>query len=124
MNEIQQLENKLKDLRMEEWRKKQADQATRKSNFLAKNKHDVYHASDYAGMSSSGVSFYYGYESTSCKKHGNEYCDCDESEWCFTATHDSAEVMRIPKSKLWYENGEEPMFYLLCGIAIYMNKKD
>ena len=49
MNEIQQLENKLKYLRMEEWRKKQADQATRKSNFLAENKHDVYHASDYVG---------------------------------------------------------------------------
>lgn len=90
-----------------------------------------YAASDYAGLKTKKYEFYYGYEKTVCKSHGDDcviggdFDDCDENEWAFVASEtDGKELMRIGASKLGLDerDHEETALALLHGIGIFMDK--
>ena len=89
---------------------------------------DVYRSDDYAGLECGKYKFYFGYEETWCPvKSHKEDCEdngCDKREWCFTASINSKEVMKVPVSKLYPpEKQEEPMFLLLSGIGLFLQRK-
>lgn len=100
----------------------------KKQDFIKKTGIDVYTSDDYCGLEAKGISFYYGYEVTACpvNSHKDEDdCyekDCDKREWCFVATENGVEVMKLTKSELHPEEGEEPFWYLIAGIGHYLNK--
>jgi hypothetical protein len=87
---------------------------------------EVYGSDDYAGMRSPRFAFYFGYEKTRCPHHGDDArCYCDESEWCFTASHMSTEAARYTQSELDTSTdgrlyADEPYSYLLAGIGRYL----
>lgn len=89
---------------------------------------NIYQSSDYCGLSIDNLSFYYGYEVTMCPKHkSEEVCeqvDCELREWCFTADEGNKEVLKLPTSKLWFINDADIMWYLLSGIAHYLQLKN
>jgi hypothetical protein len=123
---IQELENELSRRKFEEYQAKYADTQKKKNDFRKTRGIDVYTSDDYCGMSNGTYDFYYGYEVTECpvKSHKlDDDCyeeDCDKREWCFTASVNGTEFMRLPTSQLWGEEGEEPFFYLLGGIAQFL----
>ena len=86
----------------------------------------VFTSDDYCGLTikKPNISFYYGYEETSCPvKSHRENCEdngCEKREWCFTVQVNDKEVMRIPTSKLHPDEGEEPFWYLVAGIGQYL----
>lgn len=92
---------------------------------------NCYTASDYAGLKTKKYEFYYGYEKTVCRKHGDdcvingEVDDCDENEWAFVASEtDGKELMRLGVSKLGLgdHDHEETALVLLHGIGKFMDK--
>lgn len=87
---------------------------------------DVYIASDYAGMKSGNLHFYFGYEHIVCAYHENEEeCDrrdCDEKEWAFVVSRAEKEILVIPQSKLHPRKNEDTSFYLLSGIALFLKE--
>lgn len=122
---IQELKDELRIKEMQEYERQRKAKLEKEENFRKENGVDVYTSDDYCGMSNGTCSFYYGYEVTACPKHkGKEHCwrdeDCELREWCFTADVDNKEVMRLRTSQLWGEDGEEPFFYLLGGIARFL----
>lgn len=110
MSKIQELEDELRRLKMEEHQRKYQASLKKEDEFRKEKGLDVYTSDDYCGMSSGRYSFYYGYEIT---KNG---------QWCFTADVDGKEVMRLKRSELWPEDGEEPFWYLLAGIAQFLKQ--
>ena len=117
---IQELEQELRERKYEEAEKKRTEKLRKEEMFREKNKTNVYWSDDYAGLESGDYSFYYGYEKTLCPFHKTERCSCDEQEWCFVAEIKEQEVVRIPSSKLWFEN-KEVMEMLLLGIGCFLN---
>jgi len=87
---------------------------------------EVYWASDYVGVENGKHKFYYGYEETFCPLHGkNIDCGCDHMSWCFVASVDDKEVMRLTTSELQNlvdDNPKTMMDYLLIGIAEYLRR--
>ena len=77
-----------------------------------------YRASDYAGLSTDGVSFYYGYEAT----HEGEDFDKDEEnyEWCFQATDKQDRMLTIPFSELGADDMFDVIDCLMIGIGTYL----
>jgi len=75
---------------------------------------EVYSASDYAGLRTADIHFYYGYEET------------QDGEWCFTVDVKSKvhqhydEVMRIPESQL---KQNDVVLNLLHGIGQWIAKE-
>ena len=69
-------------------------------------------ASDYAGVRGGNVDLYYGYEQTD-----------ENGEWCFVATEDGVEQMRIPQSKLGIKDSFNPASNLMAGIAIFVSRR-
>ena len=78
---------------------------------------DVYGSDDYWGLSVGKYKFYFGYEYLMCLKHSD--CSCDDKEWCFVASVDDKEVMRIPESRLGGDTGERQ---LLHGVGQFLSK--
>lgn len=85
---------------------------------------EFYSASDYAGLSGGGFSFYYGYETALCQ--AEDFNDDDRNEhteaWRF-------EVTRNGKT-LWSKTADdlgvgkychEPKHVLMCGIAKWLD---
>ena len=100
----------------------------RKEETYRKTKNiDVYCSDDYAGLEAWKYKFYFGYEETMCPVKGHkEDCEdngCEKREWCFVATVNNKKVMRIPASKLYPKKQEEPMFFLLSGIGLFLQKE-
>ncbi len=89
---------------------------------------DVYCSDDYAGLKAGKYKFYFGYEETMCPiKSHKEDCEdngCKKREWCFVAIVNNKEIMRIPVSKLYPKKEEEPMFFLLAGIGLFLQIKE
>ena len=83
----------------------------------------TYSASDYAGLVTPHVEFYYGYEKTWCPDHNHGPCpeDCDKAEWCFTADF-GGEHIAIPVSNLSVEDKWNCQTCLLAGIAAILTK--
>lgn len=88
---------------------------------------EVYGSDDYAGMKSPRFTFYFGYEKTRCPHHGDDkgLC-CDDSRWCFTASHMGEERARYTQPEL--EAGtrglrpfDEMCGFLLAGIGKYLS---
>lgn len=80
---------------------------------------NVYSAGDYAGLEVDDLKFYYGYEVTE-----PEESDDWETEWCFQVKRDGVEVLKITTSQIEKATdvaGDEPVNYLLAGIAIWLN---
>jgi hypothetical protein len=75
------------------------------------NKPNFYTASDYAGLTFCGGSFYYGYEVTSG----------DDEEWCFSAKFGENEII-IPFSKLGAKNMFDVTVCLNMGIGWILAK--
>lgn len=67
-----------------------------------------YVASDYAGVSGGGVTFYYGYEETLGE------------EWCFVVRESGKETMRIPQSKLGCKDRWNVVENLMAGISQWL----
>jgi len=85
--------------------------------------HDKYAiASDYAICEAGDLRFYFGYEFTLCKCGKDSNCECEEKEWCFIASNNGEEIMRIPQSKLGLDFGLDMSEYLLAGIGFYGDK--
>ncbi len=96
----------------------------------------VYYSGDYAGMENGALKFYYGYEETRCKTHGDggppegRQCECEDREWCFVAWMDEVEMARYTQKELETEcsyaspklSSSEPYAYLLLGIGKYIRK--
>lgn len=90
----------------------------------------LFGASDYAGLiTKNDLSFYYGYEKTSCDVHGYDNrkdCESCDTEWCFTASRKGKEVWRCSNSTIErcfkdsIKAGEPCENYLLAGIALYL----
>ena len=93
----------------------------------SKSKVQVYTSDDYAGMECKKYNFYFGYEHTYCKKHGNDskLCsetDCDNVEWAFVVEDKKGkELFRLPESKLITEVNA-PLVGLVHGIGQFLNK--
>ena len=91
----------------------------------------VYYSDDYAGLELDGISFYFGYEETKCKRHKRN-CECEDNEWAFTVTKDKKIIMKLSQSELIkfisYQSpkdfDDEPYGFLLAGIGIYLNVVD
>lgn len=128
MSRIDELKDELRKLEMEELANKQTQARQKEETFRKATGIDVYTSDDYCGMSNGIVSFYFGYEVTMCPKHKyQETCernDCDLSEWCFTADIETTEVMKLPASKISATEGEEPFWYLISGIALFLNNTE
>jgi len=83
------------------------------------NKPRVYSASDYAGLSANGASFYYGYEQTACVECLGHNCKDHpdaEQEWCFVATLPNLTVT-IASSRLGSKDKFNCDENLLLGIG-------
>jgi hypothetical protein len=121
---VSQIEYHLNNLKNDEYRKKRELERQAEEAFRAVNNIEIYEASDYCGLRNGEVQFYYGYEATYCPEHDDErICEavmCEKREWCFTATKDGTEVLRLPTSKLWYINDAHIVWYLLSGIGQYL----
>ena len=126
MKTIQELENELAQRRRDESEAKRREEYKKEEIFRKAEKIDVYTSDDYCGMTNGKYDFYYGYEVTECaiKSHRKNCEDngCEKREWCFTASVDNKEVMKIRKSLLWHDSGDEPFFYLLAGIARFIRE--
>ena len=120
----QQIEQYLHSRNRKESMDKLLKETQIKESFKSRKNLDIYEASDYCGMSIGKYHFYYGYEATHCDRHGDnsEECHCYGKEWCFTAKIDNEEVLRIPRSELWYDESAPITWYLLSGIGQYFNK--
>ena len=85
---------------------------------------DVYFSDDDAGMTTGRFSFYFGYEATVCPHHGNDSdCECDERDWCFTASEGGEEVARFTCAELdadLKDHFNEPPVLLLAGIGRFL----
>jgi len=76
-------------------------------------KPDYYVASDYAGLTFEGGSFYYGYEETMG----------EDEEWCFVAKIDGLPEIKIPSSKLaGIKDQDECAINLAIGIGWVLTK--
>ena len=121
MNRIQELEQELRKEKEKEFKKRQEEIKKAKE----KIKTSVCGSDDYYCADIDWFSFYYWYEATVCKKHPKtddceDRYDCDQREWCFTATIWDKEVMRIPASELSVDwNIEE---YLISGMLMFIEK--
>lgn len=104
-------------------KEREAEEAFKRATNL-----NIYQSSDYCGMSIGSLSFYYGYEDTMCPKHrSEEQCerlDCELREWCFSVMENDKVLLRLPTSKLWFINDADIMWYLLSGIAQYLQLKN
>lgn len=92
-----------------------------------KSKYDVYTASDYAGLESKNIKFYYGYEHSLCPvcntKNRGEYCDDhpdEDSDWCFIADFKNKQVV-IPFSKMAVDDKFDTSECLLFGISTFFD---
>lgn len=72
---------------------------------------DDYTALDVKIDGKRALEFYFGYEVE------------EDDEWCFTASENGKEVMRIKASEL-SSNNEEIVRYLLIGIGKYLLEKN
>lgn len=117
--EAVELERKASNLRKEAFDEKRKRELESKESFEKRTKIRVYAASDYAGFENGEYSIYYGYEKTICANHGTKKCpeECDEYEWAFVAEKNGKEVMRLGTGELHHSKNEDPMFYLLAGVA-------
>lgn len=79
-------------------------------------------ASDYAICEAGDYFFYFGYEFTLCKCGKDSNCECEAKEWCFVASNQIGEIMRIPQSKLGLDSGLDMYEYLLTGIGFFGDK--
>ena len=71
-----------------------------------------YIASDYAGMTGGGVSFYFGYEETTA-----------EEEWCFVAREEGKEPFCVPQSQLEVKDRWDVAANLLAGIGKWLDQR-
>lgn len=77
---------------------------------------------DYAVVRFAGCCFYYGYEET-VPEHVDEEDEDDESiEWAFVATVNGEEIIRLPTSAFDLHPAEDPVYFLLAGIAYLMSE--
>lgn len=88
----------------------------------------AFRASDYAGLETADLKFYYGYEETVCPTHKTpEDCeadDCGDSEWAFTVDKNGERIMHIGETELEKNctDGEIDSTEqgLLVGIGMYL----
>jgi hypothetical protein len=73
---------------------------------------NFYIASDYAGVSGGGISFYYGYEETQF------------DEWCFVAREGDKEILRLPQSQLGCKDRWNVGENLLAGIGKWLERNN
>ena len=82
---------------------------------------------DWANFDIGHLRFYFGYEYTYCKKHGNDKdCDCEEKEECFIVYNkkNNKELMRLPESKIIPKPVTDNVFdYMLIGLGIFFQTK-
>lgn len=71
---------------------------------------------DYAALEVGSYTFYYGYEHTTCKEHGDD-SNCDCNDWCFVVIVERQIVYRLSE-----DNQEEdyPLEGLVMGIGSYL----
>ena len=108
MSKITDLEKQLQELRYSEAETKRKQRQEALECFRELQGIDVYTSDDYCGLGVGDIHFYYGYEVE------------ENEEWGFTVSKQKKEIFRLPKSKLWPEEGEEPYCYLLAGIGHYI----
>jgi hypothetical protein len=124
-----QLREEARKLEYQAHEEKRIAKLKEEESYRTSSKIDVFCSDDYAGLDSGKYHFYFGYEETYCpvKSHKTEdNCyekDCDKREDCFVVSVDNKEVLRVPRSKLYPKEGEEPMFYLLAGIGLFLKKQ-
>lgn len=74
----------------------------------------IFSASDYAGIETGDLYFYYGYEVK------DELTD----EWCFKVEQKDKEIFRLTKTQIEKQtegfNSDEPMYYVTAGIGIWL----
>lgn len=81
---------------------------------------------DYASIRSGPYEFYYGYESLSCRIHGdnNQACEannCDETEWAFTVLKNARTLVKVPGSSLGRTKpGERVEDRLMAGLSRFL----
>ena len=123
LQKAEELKREARDLERQVYEEKERIQRKKNDEFKEKFKIDTWNASDYAGLDSGDLHFYYGYEYTKCPEHGSDDCsrkiDCEKSEWAFIVTNRGKELMRLAQSELRPEEGQEMYFYLLMGIGHY-----
>ena len=123
-----ELKEEARKLELEASQERQELEIKQEQEYRKNTKTDVYCSDDYAGLEAGKYSFYFGYEMTICPvKSHKEDCEdngCEKREWCFVASINKKEVMRIPASKLYPKKQEEPMFFLLAGIGIFLKRKN
>lgn len=85
----------------------------------------LYGSDDYAGLTTPKFAFYFGYERTLCSHGKDADCECDNKDWCFTATVGGVEIERYSRTEL--DKGtdgrlywDEPYGYLLAGIGRFL----
>lgn len=123
------LEKELNDIHEIQQKEQLKKQNEKEAKFREEHDIDVYTSDDYCGMTCSKYSFYFGYEVTECpiKSHKDEEdCDnknCDKREWCFVASIDDKDVMKKRASQIWFKEGDEPFFYLLAGIGLFLKER-
>jgi len=91
---------------------------------MSKNRPNVYHAGDYAGLGAKHGSFYYGYEETICGDCGERNCknhDDAEHDWCFVAKI-GADPIVIQSKNLGTSDKFDCVENLLLGIGWIMAK--
>lgn len=88
----------------------------------------VYGSDDYAGASAGDYDFYFGYEVEKCpvKSHrSKDDCDnaeCEEREWCFTATKNGKEIVRWAESEFSYSQADDIERKLILGMAKFIKE--
>lgn len=124
LTEAYRLEQEAARLRREAHVAKQRRQMARERAFEEQSGIDIGLSDDYAVLAVGGHRFYFGYEFTIPEDPGDD----DDAEWAFVVHSMSAdgrardEIMRMPQSAVHPSEREDPAFYLLCGIAHYLNR--
>ena len=128
LQEAQELENKVKQLRMEAHAEKRRLEFKKEEEFRKESKLDVYTSDDYCGLEVGDYSFYYGYEVTVCPvKSHNKNCEdngCEKREWAFEAKVKDKSVLVLATSELHPKEGEEPFWYLVAGIGHFLMREN
>ena len=128
LQKAEELKREARELERQDHDEKERIQRKKTEAFKEKFKIDTWSASDYAGLDTGDLHFYYGYEYTKCPEHGSQDCsrkvNCEKAEWAFIVTKNQKEVMRLGQSEISPEEGQDMQFYLLMGIGHYLNPQD
>lgn len=100
-----EIERKLRDIRRQEADARERAERERESKLKAAGAPRPFVNDDYIGLDVGDLSFYYGYEVTTCPHkadadyHSCEVDDCDP-EWCFQLKRNKQVIVTIPTSQL------------------------